>query len=66
MSPEECLAGHVKRNPDTGDVALRTPFSTQDFPDNSWIVIGVRSGAKTRPHSHVEGWDDIYTQEAGS
>lgn len=52
---------HVKRNPATGDVAIRTMFNEELFPDLVWLVATTGSGAKNADNAYVEGWDDLYT-----
>lgn len=52
---------HVKRNPETGDVAVRTIFDAALFPGSVWLVATPGSGARTSDAASVEGWDDLYT-----
>lgn len=58
-------AGHVRRNPETKAVAVRTHFSEVDFPDMAWLIATVGMGALTKPSSAVEGepWIDLYVPE---
>jgi hypothetical protein len=53
--------GHVKRNADTHEVALRTGFPEADYPDMAWLIATLNMGARTAPTTAVEGWDDLYT-----
>lgn len=53
--------GHVKRNPQNDEVAVRTMFDADLFPHNVWLVASVGSGAKTAEAAYVEGWVDLYT-----
>lgn len=62
VDPSACLEGHVKRNPSTGDVAVRTAFPEDDYPDMAWTVVTSRSGATTKPSSYVDGWDDLFAE----
>ena len=55
---------HVKRNTETGDVAVRTIFDATMFPENVWLVATPGSGARTASADYVEGWEDIYTPPA--
>lgn len=57
----EYLPGHVKRDPDTGEVAIRTVFPEDDFPNQAWLVATSNVGARNEPTSDVEGWDDLFT-----
>ena len=56
----EVLKGHVKHDPVSGSVAVRTHFPVEDYPDMEWLVATTGSGASTRPGSFVEGWDDLF------
>ena len=56
-------AGHIKRDPVTGDVALRTVFPEdqgQQLADLAWLIATQNQGAKTANASVVEDWDDVY------
>ena len=58
--------GHVKRNPDNGDVAVRTRFP-EDVPELAelaWLVSSIVGAPRNAKSVEVESWDDIYTPEA--
>ena len=52
--------GHVKRDPATGRVALRTEFPANEMPDMVWLVATAHFGSKYVSGVEVDGWDDIY------
>jgi len=55
--------GHVKRNPATNDVAVRSLFD-EDDPDTAgqaWLVTGPVRGARFATGAEVADWDDLYT-----
>lgn len=60
--------GFVRRNTDTGAVAVRTifPDDEEEFTDMLWLCATVDKGAKNLPTSAVEvtGWEDLYDPEA--
>lgn len=62
------LQGHVKRNPDTGAVAVRSRFPDDrpEFERFQWSVASPVSGPKALGTSDVESWDDLFVPEAGS
>jgi hypothetical protein len=56
-------AGHIKRDPVTGDVALRTVFPEdqgQQLADLAWLIATQNQGAKTANAAVVDDWDDVY------
>lgn len=53
--------GHVKRNAKTGEVAIRTTFAEDQFPNMAWLVSSTNLGARNADQSDVDGWDDLYT-----
>jgi hypothetical protein len=55
-------AGHVKRNPTTGEVAVRTHFSddTPEVAHMAWLVATLNIGARTARTSDVQAWEDLY------
>ena len=55
--------GHVKRDPATNAVAVRTHFdeSNPQLAPMAWLVATVNVGPRHAPTSEVDGWDDIYT-----
>lgn len=54
--------GHVKRNPTTGEVAVRTQFSddTPEVAHMAWLIATTNIGARTARTSDVQAWDDLY------
>lgn len=52
---------HVKRNPANGNVAIRTMFDPEMFPDNVWLIATPTAGAKTASAAECDDWDDLYT-----
>jgi len=55
---------HALRDPATGDIAIRTIFHPDIFPDNVWLVATSGAGAKNVGAAYVEGWEDLYVPEA--
>ena len=57
--------GHVKRNPATGAVAIRTayPDDEPDMADHTWLTATTNRGAGFARTDQVADWDDIYTPE---
>lgn len=56
--------GHVKRNSETGEVAVRTMFPSGENPQQQlmeWWCVGSNSGPRTTWTLEVDGWDDLYT-----
>ena len=61
VSPMSYLAGHVKRNPATGEVALRTQFAEATDPGKGWLVISASSTtSRYAPTSEVQSWVDLF------
>jgi len=54
--------GHVKRNPETGHVAVRTVFPADDpqFAHMAWLVATTNIGARNATAAEVESWDDLF------
>jgi hypothetical protein len=55
--------GHVKHNPETGEVALRTIFPTDQGPqlaNMAWLVATKNIGARNASDADVADWDDLY------
>lgn len=48
--------GHVKRNAKTGEVAIRTTFAEDQFPNMAWLVSSTNLGARNADQSDVDGW----------
>lgn len=58
--------GHVKRNPETGSVAMRTGLdeSVPELAPLAWAVMNIRPGGARRLTSEqVADWDDLYIPE---
>lgn len=55
-------AGHIKRDPISGAVAIRTHFdeSIPQLAGMAWQVATADLGPRTTTSSEVEGWDDLY------
>ena len=60
-APANCLAKHVKLNPATGDVAIRTIYDDVQFPKMSWLIATSGTGAQNASHAEVNGWTDLVT-----
>lgn len=57
------LMGHVKFDPASGDVAVRTLFPEdqgQNLANMAWLVATHSSGARHATTAEVDGWDDMY------
>lgn len=53
--------GHVKRNPETGEVALRTHFADNaDFVNMLWLVSNSVRGPYNVGTLAVDLWDDLF------
>lgn len=64
MSYEKC---HVKRNPETGEVALRTQFPEDRTPrlaGMAWLVSTPNIGSRHAHTNEVESWDDLFIPES--
>lgn len=62
------LEGHVKRDPVTGSVAVRTNQPETSPADSfaivqAWLVATTYSGAHFASTDVVAGWDDMYVPE---
>ena len=58
----EYAAGHVKRDPVTGAVAIRTVFpEVGPLAVHAWLCATMDSGAVAKVSSDVASWDDLYT-----
>lgn len=58
--------GHIKRDPDTGAVAIRTIFPEdqgQQLANMAWLIGTPNIGARHAPTGDVELWDDLYVPE---
>jgi hypothetical protein len=55
--------GHVKHNPETGEVALRTIFPTDQGPQlaaMAWLVATKNMGARNASDADVADWETLY------
>ena len=60
-------AGHTKRNPATGEVAIRTIFPEDQggqMATMAWLVATANVGARNAKTEDVAAWDDLYTPTA--
>ena len=63
----EYAKGHVKHNPTTDEVALRTIFPEDQGPqlaNMAWLIATPNAGARNAPGTEVESWADLYTPPA--
>lgn len=62
-TPTVYEAGHVKRDPATGNVALRTIFPEDDpmMASQAWLLATPNRGAVFLRTSDVTSWPDLYT-----
>jgi hypothetical protein len=58
--------GHIKRDPVSGAVAIRTMFddTVPELADHAWGSFSTTGAAKLLTTDQVSGWDDVY--EPGS
>lgn len=58
--------GHVKRNTETGETALRTVFpeDTPQMAALAWLVSTTNQGARNATGAEVESWADLYVPPA--
>lgn len=57
------FAGHVKHDPGSNSVALRTIFPEDQGPqlaNMAWLIATPNVGARHAPTPEVEGWADLY------
>lgn len=56
-------AGHIKRDPASGAVAIRTNFdeANPQLAPMAWLVGTIGMGSRHAPTTEVDGWDDLYT-----
>lgn len=61
------LAGHVKRNAETNEIAMRTTFSDDTSVPQmarlAWLVSTVSMGARNAYTAEVESWADLFIPE---
>lgn len=55
--------GHVKHDPATGAVAIRTvlPEDNPQLAGRAWLIATAGSGVRSGPTTEVEDWIDLYT-----
>lgn len=53
--------GHVKHDPKTGSVAIRTVFDPEQFPNMVWLIATTGMGAQNASEADVAGWEDLFT-----
>lgn len=60
--PVDFQTGHVKRDPVTGAVAVRSIFPETDaqFIAMAWLVATPNIGARNAPTAEVSEWEDLY------
>lgn len=62
----EYQANHVKRDPVTGDVAIRTVFPLSDIPQRAlmeWLIASATTGPRHVASAEVQNWDDLFTPD---
>ena len=59
-------AGSVKRDPDTGAIAVRTHFdeANPQLAPMAWLVSTIALGPRHAPSTEVADWDTLYTPPA--
>lgn len=59
------LQGHVKRDPVTGSVGIRTFYQPTNpkLEQMLWLVLSTTQGVKYVGEAFIEGWDDLYIPE---
>lgn len=56
---------HVKHNPATGAVAVRTSFPDEEpYKGQAWLAATIRNGAHFRSTAEVADWDDLFVPPA--
>jgi len=64
-APKVYETGHIRRNTETGEVALRTIFPEDQGPqmaNMAWLIATKNVGARNCPTTEVEqtGWVDLF------
>lgn len=63
----EYAEGHVKRDPETGVIALRTHFpDNADFTTMTWLCASSVRGPYNVGTAAVDAWDDLFVPPAPS
>ena len=62
----EYQTGHIKRDTETGNVAIRTifPEGEAEMINMAWLVATKNIGARNAATSAVEAWPDLYVPPA--
>lgn len=60
------IEGHIKRNPDSGEVAIRTIFDIPELAHMAWLIATANSGARYVGDDVVADWTDLFVPEEGS
>ena len=60
--------GHIRRNPDTGEIAIRTMFPEDQgstLANLAWIISSADNGARhsKTPEVEEDGWEDFWVPE---
>jgi hypothetical protein len=60
------LMGHVKHDPTTGSVAVRTRFddTVPEQARRAWLIASPISGPRSTTPDEVADWPDLYTPPA--
>lgn len=63
MAATTYQTGHVKRDPASGAVAIRTiqPDDDTAIVSQAWLLATPNIGAHFKSTTDVAGWDDLYT-----
>jgi hypothetical protein len=58
-------AGHVKRDPETGSVAIRTINSDTDpfIRERAWLISTTYRGSEFATTERVGSWDDLFVPD---
>jgi hypothetical protein len=57
----EYREGHIKHQPETKSVAIRTMFpEIGDYASSAWLTVSSGQGGSFVPTSTVEAWIDLY------
>lgn len=59
------LEGHIKRDPSSGSVAIRTIFPEDEptLAGQAWLLATANRGALFLRSSDVENWDDLFVPD---
>lgn len=55
--------GHVKRNPESGEVAVRTMFPVGENPQEQlmeWWCMSITNAPRSTWTIEVDGWENLY------